>query len=353
MTLQNTALNVPPEGGDDWALANEPPQGGALDTVQQNEGLDPPNDDNQQAPINQPPASLTLEQLGEKMGWTPLEKWRGDPNKHVGVEEYLLNMPRVLERTKHDLKTYRSTAQSLEQRLASLEQGYQTAQQREAQSLNAQYEDAKFNAAKAGNEELYAKLVKEQAEVMAQYKPSDRLQAQQQTQPQVDVYEQAERIMQDPVAARFFEANPIALNDERAWELMDREMTIVAQRGGTPAQQFQAAEAALRYAYAGAYEAPAQAHHSQTQPREHGRFASPNQQQQQPRRPAPPMAPATRTVTQQPQTAVDRLPAEAKAHLEKEAAAGKVPDKEQWAKAFLGEKITVRGRAPNEQRQGS
>lgn len=351
MTLQNTALNVPPEGGDDWALANDAPQGGALDTAQQNDpGLDQPNDDNQQAPIDQPPASLTLEQLGEKMGWTPLEKWRGDPNKHVGVEEYLLNMPRVLERTKHDLKTYRSTAQSLEQRLASLEQGYQTAQQREAQSINAQYEDAKFNAAKEGNHELYGKLVKEQAEVMAQYKPSDRPQAQPQNQPQVDVYEQAERIMQDPVAARFFEANPIALNDERAWELMDREMTAVAQRGGSPAQQFQAAEAALRYAYADAYTPP---HHSQTQPRDQGRFASPNQQQQPPRRPAPPMAPATRTMTQQPATAVDRLPAEAKAHLEKEAAAGKVPDKEQWAKAFLGEKITVRGRAPNEQRQGS
>jgi len=305
MTLQNTALNVPPEGGDDWALANDAPQGGALDAAQQNDpGVDPPIDDNQ-APINQPPASLTLEQLGEKMGWTPLEKSRGDPNKHVGVEEYLLNMPRVLERTKHDLKTYRSTAQSLEQRLASLEQGYQTAQQREAQSINAQYEDAKFNAAKEGNHELYGKLVKEQAEVMAQYKPSDRPQAQPQNQPQVDVYEQAERIMQDPVAARFFEANPIALNDERAWELMDREMTAVAQRGGSPAQQFQAAEAALRYAYADAYTPP---HHSQTQPRDQGRFASPNQQQQPPRRPAPPMAPATRTMTQQPATAVDRLP---------------------------------------------
>ena len=351
MTLQNTALNVPPEGGDDWALANDAPQGNALDQAQtQDAGLDQPNDDQQQAPIDSAPASLTLEQLGEKMGWTPLEKWRGDPNKHVGVEEYLLNMPRVLERTKHDLKTYRSTAQSLEQRLASLEQGYQTAQQREAQSINAQYEDAKFNAAKEGNHELYGKLVKEQAEVMAQYKPSDRPQAQPQNQPQVDVYEQAERIMQDPVAARFFEANPIALNDERAWELMDREMTAVAQRGGSPAQQFQAAEAALRYAYADAYTPP---HHSQTQPRDQGRFASPNQQQQPPRRPAPPMAPATRTMTQQPATAVDRLPAEAKAHLEKEAAAGKVPDKEQWAKAFLGEKITVRGRAPNEQRQGS
>lgn len=353
MTLQNTALNVPPEGGDDWALANEPPQGGALDQAQtQDAGLDQPNDD-QQAPIDSAPASLTLEQLGEKMGWTPLEKWRGDPNKHVGVEEYLLNMPRVLERTKHDLKHFRGTAQTLEQRLAALEQGQQTQQQREAQSLNAQYEDAKFNAAKAGNEELYAKLVKEQAEVMAQYKPSDRPQAQPQAQPQVDVYEQAERIMQDPVAARFFEANPIALNDERAWELMDREMTIVAQRGGTPAQQFQAAEAALRYAYADQYGSPSAPHHSQTQPREQGRFASPNQPQQPPRRPAPPMAPATRTMTQQPQTAVDRLPAEAKAHLEKEAAAGKVVDKEQWAKAFLGEKITVRGRAPNEPKQGN
>ena len=91
----------------------------------------------------------------------------------------------------------------------------------------------------------------EQAEVMAQFKPADRPQ-QQPSQPQVDVHEQAERIMSDPVASRFFEANPIALNDERAWELMDREMTIVAQRGGTPAQQFKAAEEALRYAYANA-----------------------------------------------------------------------------------------------------
>ena len=349
MTLQNTALQELPEGGDEWQLAN--PTQETPNALQQQEPQTEEPVENVQQP--EAPRLSTVEEVALELGWTPQDRWRGDPNKWTPASEYLRTTGRVLERTKTELKQYKTTAQSLEQRLAALEGEHLTARQREAQNLNGQYEEAKFNAAKAGNEELYAKLVKEQAEVMAQFKPSDRPQQPQQPQgPQVDVYEQAERIMQDPVAARFFEANPIALNDERAWELMDREMTIVAQRGGTPAQQFKAAEEALRYAYADAYQAPGQPHHSQTQPREQGRFASP-QQQQAPRRPAPPMAPATRTVTQQAQTAVDRLPAEAKAHLEREAAAGKVTDKEQWAKAFLGEKVVVRGRAPNEQRQGS
>jgi len=349
MSLQQTALQEPPESGDEWQVAT--PEQGTPNALQQQEPPTEETVDPQQQP--EAPRYSPMEEVALELGWTPQDRWRGDPNKWTPASEYLRATGRVLERTKNDLRTYKTTAQSLEQRLAALEGDHQTARQREAQSLNAQYEEAKFNAAKAGNEELYGKLAKEQAEVMAQFKPADRPQ-QQPSQPQVDVHEQAERIMSDPVAARFFEANPIALNDERAWELMDREMTIIAQRGGTPAQQFQAAEAALRYAYSNEYGSPSQPHHSQTQPREQGRFASPTQQQQQPpRRPAPPMAPATRTMTQQPQTAVDRLPAEAKAHLEKEVAAGRIADKEQWARAFHGERITVRGRAPNEPKQGN
>ncbi len=356
MSLQQSALRLP-EGGDEWQV--DPAIVQAQTALDQQQPQDDPNAEAiEQAPqnlqTNEPPALSDLEQVALGLGWTPKDQWRGDPNKHVGAKDYLATTGRVLERTKNDLKLTRRQTDELNARLARLEQGDQTQRAQRAQELFEQYEDAKFEAAQKGDTELYRKLTKEQQETVAKVRPEPA--PQRQSVDETQVYQQAEAIMQDPVAVRFFEANPIALHDEAAWALMDREMTRAATNGAGAAAQFKAAEEALRYAYPDTYQRSGfngqipnnqqtqQQHHSQQQPRaEDGKFVPPVQQQQ--RRPAPPMAGATH-VARPPAgdaSAVDRLPADARAFMDTQVKAGKVKDPDVWAKAYLGEKLTFSG----------
>ena len=356
MSLQHSALNTPPEGGTEWVVdpAIEQAQN-ALDQQQ-------PNDPNaaevataQTSTPNDPPQLSDLERVALGLGWTPQDKWRGDPNKWTPAADYITATGKVLERTKNDLKLTRRETESLNARLARVEIGFNSQAEQQAQALFEDYENLKFEAAQKGDTELYKKLTKEQQETVAKARPQAAAQ-----QPQVSeaaVYAQAEAIMQDPVAVRFFEANPLALQDEQAWALMDREMTRAASSGAGAAAQFRAAEEALRYAYPDQYERAGfngkipnntqtqQQHHSQQQPRaQDGKWTEPAAQQP-PRRPAPPIAGATHVA--RPATpnasAVDRLPADARAFMETQVAAGKVKDAEFWAKSFLGEKVSYVG----------
>lgn len=352
MSLEQTAVRLP-EGGDDWAL--DP-------AIEQAQAAEQPNNEPAEAgeQVQQPqaPQLTDLDRVAIGLGWTPKEQWRGDPNKWTPAADYIAQTGRVLERTKKDLSQTRRMADEMNARLARLETGQNSIQAQRAQEVFQQYEEAKFEAAKNGDQKLYNDLLKEQTDVMGKLKPAPQTQAQ---EPQADVYAQAEAIMSDPVAARFFEANPVALHDEQAWALMDREMTMAAQKGATPAQQFKVAEEALRYAYPHIYERPAfngqvpsngGQHHSQHQPRaQDGTFTQQNpQSQQQPqRRPAPPMNAASPRAAPNQTTAVDRLPADARDFLNKEIAAGRVKaeESEEWASYYHGGPVVVRGRAMN------
>lgn len=362
MSLQHSALKLP-EGGDEWTVdpaiaAGQTP----IDDQQQTITEDAPAGEPATPVIQEPqtPQLSDLERVALGLGWTPKDQWRGDPNKWTDAASYITQTGRVLDRTKNDLKITRRMADEMNARLARLETNQNSAQEQRAQELFEQYEDAKFEAAKNGDTELYRKLTKEQQDVLAKVKPQP--QNHQAPVNEAAVYAQAEAIMEDPVAARFFEANPIALHDEQAWALMDRHMTLAAQRGATPAQQFKAAEEALQYAYPQHYERPAfngqipangAQHHSQAQPRaQDGTWtqANPQSQQQPQRRPAPPMNPASRVASTSSQpSAVERLPAEARDFLNKEIAAGRVKaeESEEWAKYFHGGPVVVRGRAMN------
>ncbi len=349
MSLQHSAL-LPPEGGNKWTLDPAIEQAQTANEQQPNQ-TDVVDESANALQANQPPPLTDLEQVAIGLGWTPQDRWRGDPNKWTPAADYIATTGRVLERTKNDLKLTRRQTDELNARLARLEVGQQTQAQQRAQELDEQYEDAKFEAAQKGDTELYRKLVKEQKETLAKVRPEPA--PQRQAVDETQVYQQAEAIMQDPIAVRFFETNPIALQDEAAWNMMDREMTRVASSGGSAAQQFKAAEEALRYAYAEKYERSGfngqipnnqqtQQHHSQQQPRaDDGKFAQPPVQ----RRPAPPIAGASHVARPAAPnaTAVDRLPAEARSFMETQVAAGKVKDTEVWAKAFLGEKLSYSG----------
>lgn len=351
MSLQHTALDVP-EGNDqgEWQLAGQPAEAQPDPNVVIDDAAEP-------APIDEPvqpqtPQLSDLERVAIGLGWTPQSEWRGDPAKWTAADAYIRNTGKVLERTKQDLRFTRQQTDELNARLARIEAGQATLQDQRAQELFEQYEDAKFKAAQAGNTELYRKLTTEQQETLAKVRPAPQ---QKPSASEMDVHRQAEQIMSDPIAARFFEANPVALQDEAAWALMDREMTRAAQRGADPTAQFKAAEAALRYAYADAYERPAfngnvpanQPHHSQDQDRdERGQFRQQTPPQQ--RRPAPPMNPASRVANPSAErSAVDRLPADARAFLKQEIAAGrlKAEESEDWAKYYHGGPVVVRGRA--------
>ena len=338
MSLQQTALQNPADAGAEWVLDE-----GKVQDEQPNALAQQPNQDDQ-PPADagpQEPAPLSdLDRVALEMGWTPPDKWRGDPEKCQTSAEFLRATGRVLERTKHDLKVTRRQTDELNARLARVELGQQSMAQQRAQDLHQQYEDAKFEAAKAGDDATYRKLAAEQQKVMAEFRQSEPVAPQ---PGEAEVYAQAEQIMNDPVAARFFEANPVALQDDRAWALMDREMSRVAQAGGGAAAQFRAAEEALRYAYAQAYETtatPAPANRGQELPRApNGQFVSPQAQQQ--RRPAPPIAAASpRANANTAASPMDRLDADARAFLQTQIAQGAVKDGDRWARVYLGEKVS-------------
>lgn len=355
MTLQQTARL--PEGGDEWTLAGEEQTAqndaqnvqdttaGAEETAGQVE---------QQAPAT--PQLTDLDRVAMSLGWTPQHEWRGDPNKWTPADQYIRNTGQVLNRTKSEARFARAQAEEMSARLARLEKGQHTIEAQRFQQLNEDYENAKFEAAKNGDTETYRKLVDEQQKLMSQ---APRAEATPSTPAEADVYRQAEAIMQDPIAQRFFEGNPVALQDDAAWSLMDREMSRVAQAGGGAAAQFRAAEEALRYAYPQAYErrgfdgniptnrTTQDQHHSQQQQRQPAGQPNGGQFANQQRRPAPPMNAANGRVNGNATSAVDKLPAEAKDYVNKQIAAGKMDaaGAEEWATYYQGGPVVVRGRA--------
>lgn len=326
MPLQTMA--PAPEVGSDWVLedaqaaAGIDPAASALAEAQAAADADAQND------LQGPPALTDLDRVAQELGWTPKDQWRGDPAKWTSSAEYLRTTGRVLERTKNDLKLTRREIEAQNARLARLEQSQNTLTQRSAETLFQEYENAKFMAAKNGDNEMYRKLADEQRQAMEAMTPQ-----QQQPQPMHDVEAEADAIMSDPVAARFYQANPFVLQDETAFAVAERERQAIAQRGGTPAQQFRAAEEALRWAFPDAYGVPAR-----TQPRaDNGQFVG-----QQQRRPAPPINGASR-VNSAPaaQTAVARLDAEARSFLDAQIKSNKVKDPETWARRYLGENVPI------------
>lgn len=323
---------------DPNAVPQDDPNADALDP-----NLEPPQPQT-------PPEPSEVERIAIELGWTPQDKWRGDPSKWTPAADFLRGTKTVLERTKHEAKRYRSEFQTLAQRMAQLEKGQTSIQQMRAEELNEQYEQAKFNAAKEGNQELYAKLVKEQAETLAKVRPAPQ---QQQTPQEVDVYAEAEAMLQDPAVVRLINENPIILESDDAWNYAQTVAKEARDRGATHVQALKAVSDALQWAFPQAYASPqtpqngngAGQHHAQNQRRaQNGQFVPQNQQPQ--RRPAPPIAGAQRTSANgAPATAVDRLPADAKAFLDAKMKSGEVKDGDRWARVYLGEKVPVVGAA--------
>lgn len=339
MSLQQTALQNPADAGAEWVLDE-----GKVQDEQPNALAQQPNQDDQPADAGpQEPAPLSdLDRVALELGWTPQDEWRGDKTKWVSSAEFLRATGRVLERAKHDLKLTRRQTDELNARLARVELGQQSMAQQRADELYQQYEDAKFEAVKADDRATYDKLAAEQRKVMAEFQAAPPPEEQ---YSEAEAYARAERVMSDPVAGRFFEANPIAYQDERAWDLMQREMSRVSQAGGGAAAQFRAAEEALRYAYAQAYETtatPASANRGQELPRApNGQFVSPQAQAQPQRRPAPPIAAASpRANASTAASPMDRLDADARAFLQTQIAQGAVKDGDRWARVYLGEKVS-------------
>lgn len=217
-------------------------------------------------------SALTAPQLSEveliaaDLGWTPKDQWRGDPTKHVDAATFLRNTKQVVERAKVEARRTKSEAQVLADRLARVEGQTQiiSAQQRQAeaerfQAWDEEVEIARLEAYKAGNQERYQQLTDMQRKGRSDYAAFER--STQPAAPQVNVEAHADRLLNDPIARRFFTGpERWVVQDEEAWEVMERAMDHVAARGGTPAQQFRAAQEELRFAFPEMYESrPAQA----------------------------------------------------------------------------------------------
>lgn len=286
-----------------------------------------------------------LEAVARELGWTPKDKWRGDPKKWTSAEDYIRDTGR---RAKQQATQRREAEAEYSERIERLERAHRESLKRTAQQTAAevrrQYEQAKKQAARDGNDELFDQLAVEQEQELERI----RAQATAVQEAEQITEQQAQAILSDPVANRFFQANPIAVQDERAWNAMERAMDAVAARGGTPAQQFRAAEEALRYAFPEAYAAGFAEDEDEPQPRrqrdDRGRFASadedePPQQEQRPA--ARRAAPRYESASPRSSGSEDRLPPEAVRAMQEEISAGRIKSEKEFKDIYFGRKTNV------------
>lgn len=87
---------------------------------------------------------VSIEDLALEAGWTPKEKWKGDPGKHVGAKEYMRRMAKSQKTLSKKLsereEQLAAKEREFDDRLKRLEKTSTVAQKRELQKLRDEYE---------------------------------------------------------------------------------------------------------------------------------------------------------------------------------------------------------------------
>lgn len=325
----NTNMNVEPKNSAPPAAQDAPPA----------------SQDESAAPAQAEPSEA--ERIAGMFGWKPEGDWKGDKTGWTDAETYLRTVPKYIGRLQEHNRQSRRELDEVRQRQSQIDRTINHFRDREIAAIRAEYEQAKFRAAEAGDEDLFNRLSKEQADVEARSAP--------QRQQSQDWDQTARDILDHPAARRFYTTHAWILQDgnEEAFDIVAAAAQTVADRGGTPAQQMRAAEEELLYAYPEVYaRRPAngqdQRGNAQLQQNGHeqardesgrlrdtqtGRFV---QEVQSLRRAPAQIANGQRTqVRGDPvQTLISKLPSDAKAAMDMEVKRGHSP--EAWLKIFHG-----------------
>lgn len=148
---------------------------------------------------------VTFESIASEMGWSPKEKWRGDPDKWSDAPTFIKNTPKVLAAAKEQL------ARSTRVATAAVEKVRSEAIEQARAEVRA--------AAAAGDEEAAA--VAADNLIRAQAKP-------------------------DPAVATFVAANPWFETDDAARNVAIAISNKLEQSGASVTEQLEAAEKEVR-----------------------------------------------------------------------------------------------------------
>ena len=208
----------------------------------------------QEAPLSE------VEKLAQELGWKPKSQWKGDDQGWTPAEDYIRTTAqkhqasseraRELDKRVRDreraVDDYRSRLERLER---ATNQMMSLQEQRHRAELEAYYEAAKKEAAKAGDDAKYDQLLNDQRK--AERELDERFQPDAADDPRAI----ADRMIADPVVGKFLRNNAWIVEDEEAYAYATAVAQQYADLGHPPAAQVKAAEEMLRLYYPERYAA--------------------------------------------------------------------------------------------------
>jgi len=112
----------------------------------------------------------SLEDLALEAGWTPKDKWRGDPGKHVGAAEFLRRTAKSQKSLASKLaqaeQAIEDTQKETDKRFKRLERSMNDRQKAELDTLRDQYEAKLQDAIDSGDPKAIREAMKERDEAL-------------------------------------------------------------------------------------------------------------------------------------------------------------------------------------------
>jgi hypothetical protein len=120
----------------------------------------------------------SIEDLALEAGWTPKEKWKGDPGKHVGATEYMRRMAKSQKTLSKKLSEREEQLEAKERefddRLKRLEKTSTVAQKREIQKLRDEYEAKLEEAIESKDPAAIKKALKDRDEALEELEDDEK-----------------------------------------------------------------------------------------------------------------------------------------------------------------------------------
>lgn len=120
----------------------------------------------------------SIEDLALEAGWTPKEKWKGDPGKHVGATEYMRRMAKSQKTLSKKLTEREEQLEAKERefddRLKRLEKTSTVAQKREIAQLKAHYEQLLEDAIESKDPAAIKQALKDRDEALEELEDDEK-----------------------------------------------------------------------------------------------------------------------------------------------------------------------------------
>lgn len=127
----------------------------------------------------------SIEQKALDMGWSPLEKWKGDPERWIEAEEFVRRGEEFVPFLKKDLAATRDEVKQLKEMLQkqddqlkrmskTQEKALLKAREQERERMMLEFERSKRMAAEAGDLETFDKLTEEQQKAQKLYQDHEK-----------------------------------------------------------------------------------------------------------------------------------------------------------------------------------